>query len=184
MRSYKKLIPAYQAFPEDYILTADDDILYPKDLIETTWMTHLHYPEAIIGAWMREPHIENGAAEPYSTWDYIQPEEPQPMPMPVGAAGVFYPPHSLKKEMMEWDLARQYAPQADDIWFWAAGMAVGTKKITPTKRYEVLSFDSIYQYFHSGSSLQSSNVKGHGEMTNDDQIKVTLRFIKENGWIE
>jgi DNA-binding transcriptional LysR family regulator len=30
-RSYKKLIPALRDFPDDIIITADDDVIYPTD---------------------------------------------------------------------------------------------------------------------------------------------------------
>jgi hypothetical protein len=43
----------------------------------------------------------------------------------TGVGGVLYPPHSLKKEMMDVELFTELAPTTDDIWFWAAGVANG-----------------------------------------------------------
>ena len=47
--------------------------------------------------------------------------------MQTGVGGVLYPPRSLKAEMIDEDLFRRLSPFADDIWFWAAAVANGTK---------------------------------------------------------
>ncbi len=36
-----------------------------------------------------------------------------------------YPPHSLRKDMLDVDLFSKIAPSTDDIWFWAAAVANG-----------------------------------------------------------
>ena len=82
--------------------------------------------------------------------------------------------------MMDYAIAKHYAPFADDVWFWAAGMIQNTIKRRTERTYNCVSFDSIYQYFHSGSALQHSNVKGSGSLTNDEQIAATMQYIKEN----
>ncbi|MDD6026392.1 MAG: glycosyltransferase, partial [bacterium] len=43
----------------------------------------------------------------------------------TGVGGVLYPPHSLRKDMMDVDLFTKIAPSTDDIWFWAAGVLNG-----------------------------------------------------------
>ena len=80
--------------------------------------------------------------------------------------------------MLEYEKAKQYAPMADDVWFWAASVAAGTAKRSADKPFKNISFDAIYQYFHRGNALQDSNVKGN-ELTNDRQISATTRYMKE-----
>ena len=80
---------------------------------------------------------------------------------------------------MDYAIAKQFAPLADDVWFWAAGIAQNTIKRKTQHTYNNVSFDAIYQYFHAGSALQHSNVKGNGIMTNDMQIAATMRYIKD-----
>ncbi len=41
---YKKLIPTLKQFPNDCIISIDDDWLYPPTMIEDLWNTHLKYP--------------------------------------------------------------------------------------------------------------------------------------------
>ena len=48
IRSYKKLIPTLLEYPDYYIVTADDDIFYPKDWLEQIWQAHEEYPNDVI----------------------------------------------------------------------------------------------------------------------------------------
>ena len=80
--------------------------------------------------------------------------------------------------MTDYKTALLYAPKADDVWFWGASIVAGTPKRKINWEFHTVSYDAIYQYFHQGSALQHSNVKGH-EITNDTQIAATWMFIKE-----
>ena len=42
---YKKLIPTLKKYPDDCIITIDDDFLYPKGMIEDFWKVHVQYPD-------------------------------------------------------------------------------------------------------------------------------------------
>lgn len=45
---YKKLIPTLLRYPDDCIISIDDDFLYPKTMIEDFWETHLRFPDSPI----------------------------------------------------------------------------------------------------------------------------------------
>ena len=47
--SYTKLIPAIQDFPNDIIITIDDDVRYHKNMLKHLLSRHKKYPNAIIG---------------------------------------------------------------------------------------------------------------------------------------
>ena len=49
IRSYTKLIPAIQDFPNDIIITIDDDVRYHKNMLKHLLSRHKKYPNAIIG---------------------------------------------------------------------------------------------------------------------------------------
>lgn len=177
MRSYTKLIPTMLQYPNNTIITIDDDILYPRTLIEELNKTHAIYPQAIIASYMRKPNLNDGKFLPYVTWKLDKPSSPTKNSLPLGVGGCLYPPSSLKREMLDYYLAKSICPLADDLWFWAAGLAVGTQKYALKDKYESVSFDAIYQHFHSGSALQHANVKGHSGLTNDEQIQAALEYI-------
>ncbi len=128
IRSYRKLIPALNDFPDAVIVTIDDDVKYHRHMLRDLLRLHDRIPNAILAH--RAKRIKPG--KPYRKWskyrwyhflfnrihlgfNNIQ----------TGVGGVLYPPHSLKKEMLDVELFTELAPTTDDIWFWAAGVANG-----------------------------------------------------------
>lgn len=128
IRSYRKLIPALQDFPDAIIVTIDDDVAYHKHMLRDLLRLHAQIPKAVLAH--RAKKIKPGS--PYKQWkkyrwyhfllkkihlDYRN--------IQTGVGGVLYPPKALKAEMLNIDLFTQIAPTTDDIWFWAAGVANG-----------------------------------------------------------
>ena len=177
MSSYKKLFPTLQLCPDDDIVTIDDDILYPRTLLSRLLKAHNQYPDAIIVPYLRKPVIHGNKFASYVDWKYDTPEQPSLYHFPLGGSGCWYPKHSLKSEMVDYSLANRLCPTADDVWFWASGIAAGTMKYSIGKFYNLISFDAIYQFFHSGSALQHTNVKGRSGLTNDEQINSVLDYL-------
>ena len=128
IRSYRKLIPALSDFPEAVIVTVDDDVAYHKNMLRDLLAIHAQYPKAVIAH--RAKRIKLG--KPYREWkkyrwyDFLLKKiHSDYLNLQTGVGGVLYPPHSLKKEMIDVDLFTALAPSTDDIWFWAAGVANG-----------------------------------------------------------
>lgn len=131
VKSYTKLIPALSDFPDDIIITVDDDIDYPSNLIETLYNTHIKNPNTIIGCDVRR--IAKGKS--YKKWRKIQNRWwrkamfrlPSFKNFAAGVGGVLYPPHTLYKDVLREDLFIKLARDADDVWFWAMAVLNGTK---------------------------------------------------------
>lgn len=130
IRSYRKLIPALADFPNDIIITVDDDVDYHPDMIGSLITHHHKYPNAIFAH--RAKRIEPN--KPYKKWKkyrwyhfLFKKFYHSPLNIPTGVGGVLYPPNSLKKEFIDAELFTQIAPTTDDIWFWAAATANGTE---------------------------------------------------------
>lgn len=130
IRSYTKLIPALKDFPNDLIVTIDDDVLYHKNMLRDLLRLHKKYPNAIIGHRVRR--IKPGV--PYCEWPrylrlgYIFKDlKPRFDNLQTGVGGVLYPPNSLYAQMLDPALFTKIAPTTDDIWFWGAAVANGTK---------------------------------------------------------
>ena len=72
IKSYKKLIPALEEFKDDIIITFDDDIYYPKDVVENLYNAHLAYPFAICSNRIWRIEVKNNfiktKAAPYLYW--------------------------------------------------------------------------------------------------------------------
>ena len=132
IRSYKKLIPALRDFPNDIIVTIDDDIAYHKNMLKDLLLLHEQMPNAILAH--RAKHVKPG--KPYRQWikyrwyHFLSKKIHSGFTiLQTGVAGVLYPPHSLKQEMLNENLFTRIAPTTDDIWFWAAAVANGTPVI-------------------------------------------------------
>lgn len=129
IRSYKKLIPALKDFPNDVIVTVDDDIKYHTDMLRDLLRLHEQLPDVIIAHRVRRIRLNL----PYRKWrkykwyDFIFKKiHYNHLAMQTGVGGVLYPPCSLDTKMLEPSLFMAIAPTADDVWFWAAAVSKGT----------------------------------------------------------
>jgi hypothetical protein len=136
--SYTKIIPALHDFPNDIIITIDDDIVYSKHLIRKLINTHKKYPNAIIGHRIKKIKFDaKGEIMPYNTWKVYKQlryilwgTKPDYKNFITGVGGVLYPPRSLHPDVLLSELFMEIAPTADDVWLW--GMAVlNQTKIAP-----------------------------------------------------
>ena len=129
IRSYKKLIPALRDFPDDTIVTIDDDIHYPPNLLRDLADLHKRIPNAIVAHRVRKVRLD----APYKKWrkykwyDFVfRRYHFSHLAMQTGVGGVLYPPHTLDEKMLDPALFMVMAPTNDDIWFWAAAVSKGT----------------------------------------------------------
>lgn len=129
IRSYKKLLPALKDFPEDIIVTIDDDIFYRPSILNDLIKLHKKFPDSIIAHRVRKIQID----KPYSKWkkykwyDFIfKKYHLSHLSMQTGVGGVLYPPHSLDEDMLKPEIFMKLAPTNDDIWFWAAAVSKDT----------------------------------------------------------
>ncbi|MFM4831672.1 glycosyltransferase family 2 protein [Aeromonas media] len=119
-KSYKKLVPTLQLYPDATIITFDDDINYPKDQVEKLVLSHYDNPDDIIAHVARNILSKNGQLLPYSEWKHAFKEQvgkPYSHLLPIGVGGVLYPKGSLNGEVMNVDAFMNLAPHGDDLWF-------------------------------------------------------------------
>jgi hypothetical protein len=130
LRSFKKLIPAIQAFPDAFIATADDDVYYPRDWLEE--LVKGAQPGVIACHRAHRMKISvNGAIAPYLDWAFDVQDAAARAPstniLPTGVGGILYAPHCLDPRVIDRALFQRLCPDGDDLWFyWCARMA-GTK---------------------------------------------------------
>lgn len=128
--SATKLIPALRAFPEDVIITIDDDTLYDYDMIDRLVTAHRRFPTAVCAGRIDRIIPTDGGRGLKLLYDkaddlYLT-KEPLMQPMALGVGGVLYPPHALHEDVFDTDLMHRLAPKADDIWFKAMELLAGT----------------------------------------------------------
>ncbi len=126
IRSYKKLIPALIEFPDDIIVTADDDLYYQKDWLESLYSSYLKNPDCIhtrraCGINLKDNELK--VTPHYANNNYKSTYLNQLM----GGAGTLYPPHSLYKDVLNIDEIKTLIPTHDDIYFWIMAILNHTK---------------------------------------------------------
>jgi len=129
IKSYKKIIFALEEFPDDYIITADDDAYYPQNWLEQLLAEHKKNLRKIICHRAHGIRVdENGNPLQYLQWRHcIKPDGFSSADVfPTGVGGMLYPPKCFYKDVTNEDLFMKLAPKADDIWLWA--MAVINKE--------------------------------------------------------
>lgn len=136
IKSYKKLIPSLKEYPDDIIVTADDNIFYGEK-----WLEELMFQydgENIICHRAYEVDYVNNVFKPYSEWvKCIQSDRANVKYMPASCGGTLYPPHSLHSDTCEKNLFMKLAPNCDDLWFWSMAVLGGKKiKIVPSSNKE------------------------------------------------
>lgn len=122
LKSYKKLIPALQMFPENPILVCDDDFYYHKNYVE--WMTEAYIDsdkKTVIGSWGKLPLKKDGQYLPFTEWidcKYSKGENESSTLFGSGN-GTLFPCHVFDGEIQNKNVFMKLCPTADDIWFWA-----------------------------------------------------------------
>lgn len=167
LRSYGKIVPALQHYPEAYIATADDDQIYPHD-----WLSGLvaaASPNAI--AYYRGHRMRfaaDGTPTPYLAWDWdIDRQMDGDVVVPTGIGGIIYPPHALDPRVLDRSLFGTLAPTSDDLWLcWMARLrGTGFRKVTPGAIREALPTASV-------ASLYAVN--NLDQMGNDSAVKALV----------
>lgn len=131
LRSHKKYFYAIKEFPNDIVITVDDDILYPKNLIETLISRHNKFPDAVI-ANAAHSLLKNG--EPINEYRDLDEAKETEMPkhcyQALGAGGILYPPHCMHKEIFNRDFVIKNCLTSDDIWLKAMQLMNRTPVLT------------------------------------------------------
>ncbi len=143
IRSYKKLIPTLKEYPDDIIITFDDDYYYDKDTVKSLYEEHLNYPDCVIGtrAMRLVPNKKRNWFDLVRrSYIYDDSYLPSYLNSTIGFGGVLYPPHALSKDVLDEDKFMSIIPTNDDIWFWANTVKNGTKIVPMRKGYKIKHF--------------------------------------------
>jgi len=123
----KKLIPTLMRYPSSLIITIDDDIIYPEELVETLLIESRKYPGDIITARAHRPKFLTGIPIPYLDWDFEIEYDLSHILMPTTGGGVLYPPLSLHSGVLDSENYEVLSYSTDDLWFWVHSLRNGTR---------------------------------------------------------
>ena len=171
IRSYTKLVPALRKYPDDIIITVDDDIIYQFDLIENLLNSYKEDPKSIHFCRGHRMKIVNNVLLSYYKWNwFINDFNINKLNFPTGVGGVLYPPHSLYFDVTDEKKFLSLAPFADDVWFKAMALLQGTlsKKVFTRSSIGEDYIDLISE-IQMDTALFKVNI-----LKNDEQIKAVF----------
>lgn len=130
---FNKIIPVLQAFPDENLITIDDDIYYNSETFATLYNAHLQNNGVIFAHKSRIVPFTQDTIKDFFEWKIIRKANKKWQNRPAynvfleGCGGVFYPPHCLYKDVCNSAKFMALTPKADDIWLWSMALLQGTK---------------------------------------------------------
>jgi hypothetical protein len=179
-KSANKLIPALKEYPDDVIITFDDDILYSETIAERLVNMHRDNPGQYtyglltqrFNLYPKHKFISHMNDERWESW--ICHDYPSYFNSQLGVCGVLYPPNSLHKDVFDNALRSRLCPFDDDIWFWIQSIRAGTKMIGNIKSFA----------YREDNRRRENTISGlyfmHGSTGSTDKaVKDSLRHYPE-----
>lgn len=118
-KPHNKYFHAMREYPDDIIITFDDDAIYPPYLLKLLVETHQQFPEAVITGRAHKIRMnQDGSLLPYQQWDWETSVTGTPsiQIMATGVGGVLYPPHCMHPELFNAENILRLCLYSDDIW--------------------------------------------------------------------
>ena len=118
IRPHKKYLFAMQEYPEDIIITVDDDLMYDRHMVASLLDSYKKNPKAVSARRVHRITSSGGDLEPYDKFDkcWTKLLEPSHILLSTNGAGSLFPPGSLPEEAFDIDAIKKLCLDADDIW--------------------------------------------------------------------
>lgn len=175
VRSHKKYLYAIMEFPEDTIITVDDDVYYNSQMIEILVNTSIKYPNCIIANEVSHiSYASDGCILPYLQWGNKKKYSGKTNLLQIGIGGVLYPPHCMHPLVTNEEVFSTVAPLADDIWLNSMARLMRTDVVKAPGNLLLLPIKS--------NSPSLSSVNNGNENMNDQQISQIRDYLRNNGY--
>lgn len=166
---HKKYFPAVNQVPPDQpLVTADDDVLYPLDWLQRLRDGAARLPGRVLAHRARTIRfLPDGTLAPYAQWRTCRSAQPGALQFSVGIGGVLFPP-SMQQALREaGEGFKASCPRADDVWLKAVALRhdVDVAQAAETEPF-LIDVPGMRE-----SGLARHNVSGGG---NDAQIQATF----------
>jgi hypothetical protein len=137
---HTKYFPYVRSVPGDFevpLVTADDDLLYPRHWLEQLMRAYAGAPDDVHCHRAHRIGVTGTGLAPYSSWSPCRDTERSNLSFATGVSGVLYPPRVLEQLRSEGTGFLDRCPRADDVWLnWVtlrAGSAVRQVAAAPSE---------------------------------------------------
>lgn len=132
LKPHKKYFYSLKKFEDSLVITVDDDLIYPADLIESLVKTWKKYPDCICARRVHKITFHSdGSLKTYNDWvyEYTDMKEPSHELFATGVGGILYPPHIFDEKIFNAEGIKKYCLEADDIWLKWHELRLGIKVV-------------------------------------------------------
>jgi len=170
-KSHKKYFYTLKEYPNDFIITVDDDIVYHTTMIEQLVSLNLKYPNSVCCHRACCLITVNNKLLPYTDWpELFNDIGPSHRIFQTSGGGTLFPPHSLHEEVVNESVFKNICIDADDIWL---NVMIKLNNTTIVKS----NFNSGYLpiiYFNNVNLYSTNLILGN----NDIQIERVRNYYK------
>lgn len=142
IKSYKKLIPSLKKWPSAIIVTADDDILYPPDMLDALYNTYENHlgEKVVVSNSVSRLYMKNDELFFVGSASCYLDKESRCLPEVVtpsvfnklrGGSGALYPPGCMSADIFDEEKFMRLAPTSDDLYFFICALRNGYKVAVP-----------------------------------------------------
>ncbi len=168
--SHNKYFYTFQEYPNDIVITVDDDIIYDENTFLNLMQTHMKYPKCVCSS--RVTYIkfdESNNVTSYNDWisKYDKIIYPSKQLIAIGVGGILYPPHIFTKEVFNKEAIVKLALTADDIWLKIMQLI--------NDIYVVWTGQSPYPH-QIPNTMENSLWRNINKYKNDDYIKKLINY--------
>lgn len=178
---HTKLLPALEKYPDDVIITVDDDVYYEDCLIADLLADYRQKNEpCVICKSALVVGVQDEEILPYSKWKMATPENSLSDHIsPHGFCGVLYAPHIFSKEVFNKPVYQKCAKYADDIWFTVIEIKEHIPAYLSSKpNHDMVEVDHYNEYVAQNSdALHFGNAEGG---RNDEQLAALVEYYHLN----
>ncbi|MCL2064741.1 MAG: glycosyltransferase [Candidatus Cloacimonetes bacterium] len=167
---------AMRQFPDDIVITVDDDVLYKNTLIADLKMSYKNFPNAVSAIRTHKMILRpDGNLDKYANWnlEHTQILNPSLHLFATGVGGVLYPPRCMNDEVFNVKVLKKFCLYADDIWLKTMQLLSGTPTVYAGTFHYALETISNTQ----DCALYKYNLHGGG---NDDCIAKLVNYYGIN----
>jgi len=171
LKAHKKYFYSLINYPTSNIITVDDDLYYPRNLLSNLVKLHREFPGLIVTNRAHRITFSGEELNPYRKWNHnVTDTKPSLLLLATGGAGTLYPPDSLHEDVFNTEMLRKLCFHADDLWLKIMSLRRGT--MIATNRLYNKDFASVGRT--QRTKLVSVNVISGG---NDEQMNNLLTYF-------
>lgn len=127
---HTKYFHAMKEYPDDIVITFDDDQIYNRDVIEVLYRSYIEHPDTVqcinVNEVVFTSEWEVASYENWKRFEVLSGHSSHAY-VPLGVGGALYPPHSVSDEVFNIEAIRKLCPKNDDIWIKFMLLLKGTK---------------------------------------------------------